>query len=511
MSGLLLCAAVAAQLRLPGLGERPMHADESVHAVKLGDLLDTGRYAYDFNEFHGPTLYYASLPLLWLHGVHRFDQTTEEQLRQVTAVWGVLLVLAVVLLADGLGVGATLAAALLTAVSSALVYYSRYYIQETPLTCFALLLLGCVWRWQRSGRRGWLLAVGVCAGLLVATKETCVLNFGALALGLAAARGDQRMRPRDLGLAALVALATAGLLLSGLRPTPAGLVNFVKSFGPWLHRAQGSGLHRHEWSFYFHRLLYWHRPGAPVWSEGLIAVLALVGCVAAWRPAWLQRAGVAAPLARLLAVYSLALTLVYTLIPYKTPWCLLGFWDGWILLAGLGAAVLVSASGWRGVRGLVSLVLLAGAVQLGWQSWRLNHRANLMAEGRNPYGYVLTAPDVVEVAEDLEEMQRLQLDGRPFIVKVYSSDGYYWPLPWYLRRIPHVGWLTGLDPSDRGHEADISVVLNSPELSDAVKQEFEATHELAGHVGLRRGKENIYQLWLEKRLQAALIQSRQRH
>ena len=38
---------------------------------------------------------------------------------------------------------------------------------------------------------------------------------------------------------------------------------------------------------------------------------------------------------------------VYSAIPYKTPWCLLGFLHGMILLAGVGAVVLVRSA--RGV------------------------------------------------------------------------------------------------------------------------------------------------------------------
>ena len=46
---------LAAALRLSALGERPMHADEAVHAAKLGRLIEQGRYEYDPAEYHGPT------------------------------------------------------------------------------------------------------------------------------------------------------------------------------------------------------------------------------------------------------------------------------------------------------------------------------------------------------------------------------------------------------------------------------------------------------------------------
>jgi putative Mn2+ efflux pump MntP len=46
---------------------------------------------------------------------------------------------------------------------------------------------------------------------------------------------------------------------------------------------------------------------------------------------------------RFLSFYTVALTGIYTVISYKTPWCALNFWLGTILLAGVGAAVLVES------------------------------------------------------------------------------------------------------------------------------------------------------------------------
>ena len=43
----LALVVLAATLRLTALAARPMHADEAVHADKLGSLLEGGGYAYD--------------------------------------------------------------------------------------------------------------------------------------------------------------------------------------------------------------------------------------------------------------------------------------------------------------------------------------------------------------------------------------------------------------------------------------------------------------------------------
>ena len=49
-------------LRLARLDVRPMHNDEANQAIKFGALLESGEYAYDAYDHHGPTLGYRTLP-----------------------------------------------------------------------------------------------------------------------------------------------------------------------------------------------------------------------------------------------------------------------------------------------------------------------------------------------------------------------------------------------------------------------------------------------------------------
>src|SRR5579859_5820655 len=60
-----LLALAAFGLRSWELSSRPMHADEANQAVKAGELVETGRYAFDPHEHHGPTLYYAAWVVGW--------------------------------------------------------------------------------------------------------------------------------------------------------------------------------------------------------------------------------------------------------------------------------------------------------------------------------------------------------------------------------------------------------------------------------------------------------------
>ncbi len=178
-------ALLALAIRLPDLEDRPLHGDEANQTVKAGILLETGRYVYDPHEHHGPTLYYLTLPSFWLHGVTTYAQSEEEDYRIVPVVFGVLLALLLWPFSQGLGRGASLVAAVLTAVSPAMVYYSRYYVQEMLLVAFTFLTIVAGWRWFVSGRTRWAIVTGIALALIHATKETSVFAYAAMLAGLA--------------------------------------------------------------------------------------------------------------------------------------------------------------------------------------------------------------------------------------------------------------------------------------------------------------------------------------
>ena len=64
------------------LAQRPMHNDEAVNAVKFDELWRTHRFAYDPNEYHGPTLYYFTLPVVWISGARDHVERSSAGLQQ---------------------------------------------------------------------------------------------------------------------------------------------------------------------------------------------------------------------------------------------------------------------------------------------------------------------------------------------------------------------------------------------------------------------------------------------
>jgi uncharacterized protein (TIGR03663 family) len=444
-----LTTIVALALRCPRLGERPMHNDEGVNAIKFRDLWEHNSYKYDPTEFHGPSLYYATLVVERLTAAPRFEQFSEARLRFVTVLFGVGLILLVPLLTDGIGKTACISAALLTATSPAFVFYSRDYIHETLLVFFTFLALASGWRYWRTRKLAWALLAGTGVGLMCATKETFVITLAAagLALGLnqfwnrkldASGLPIKASRLNFLHLAAAFAICLLVWLFmfSSFFTNASGLSDSIRTYSSWFNRAAGESPHIYPWHFYFDRLLFFHVQKGPIWSEGLILILALVGTFAGFARKGLSDAN--ASFVRFLALYTFALTAAYSLISYKTPWCLLNFWLGMILLAGVGAAVLIYAARFQWARLAATILLLAGAGQLAAQAWQAG--VPFAADWRNPYVYAQTSRNILEMVQQVEALAQLNPLGHQMRVNVIAPEGEYWPLPWYFRKFDRVGW-----------------------------------------------------------------------
>ncbi|MCL4401069.1 MAG: glycosyltransferase family 39 protein, partial [Acidobacteria bacterium] len=367
----LLILAVASALRIPNLAGRPMHADEAILADKFGGLLEKGSYDYDPRDYHGPVLAYLTLMPAWLAGAHRYADLSEITLRIVPALCGIALVFLPLLLRRAIGLAPAIAAAGLTAVSPAMVYYSRDYIPEMPLTLLTFLTIALGWRYAVTERAGWAVAAGASLGLMFATKETGAIAAVCMLAGLAATVKVRPRKPWHIAAGLAMALLSVFLILGHAGPWEA--------LRGYTERAQ-SPIHRHPWFYYLETLS---------WTEAPILLLAVVGIPMAWK-----RGGVA----RFLAVYGAAMVLAYSLIPYKTPWCVLGFLDALILLAGIGLVFALEK------RRVILILAVAGAAHLAFYAWRDSFPYS--SDPANPYVYAQTGRDVYAIRDRLEALAR---------------------------------------------------------------------------------------------------------
>jgi uncharacterized protein (TIGR03663 family) len=479
----VIALAVCLSLRFARLNVRPMHHDEANQAVKFGTLLERGEYRYDANDHHGPTLYYLTLPAAWLRGQGTLASLDEYTLRGVTAVFGAAALLLLPLLSSGIGRTAVAAGAILMALSPAMVFYSRMFIQESLFACFTLAFVIAIGRVMTGGGLVWSTLAGVAAGLAVATKETSVIVLpSALAAGAFASWSLGPDRPRHRlaegrwRVAAAVTLASAAavaaLFYSSFFTAPGGLLDPFRGARTYVDRGVAPISHAHPWHYYVGLLTYTSSEGVQ-WSEGLVLVLAITGALTAWglpraasrgrpeRGADRLRQGYGGPpklyakaeappphrwspgrafWARYLTCYLAVTAAIFSAIPYKTPWNLLPFYVAAIVLAGIGFSRLLHATTSRALAAVLVAGCLAASVHLGWQAWRAS--VTYASDPRNPYVYAQTVPDAVRMSTRIRELAALHPDGARMQVSVIASPYEQWPLPWYLRTMPNVGYWT---------------------------------------------------------------------
>jgi len=442
-----LSLLLALILRVPDLDQRPFHNDEAVNAVKAGDLLEQGGYRYDPDEFHGPLLPYGTLLLVRATSGASAEHTTEASFRWLALLFGVALIPLLWMIRDALGKSATRWAAWLTALSPSLVFFSRDYIHEMLLVAVTFLLIACLWRYACKPHWKWALAAGVAVGLMHATKETFVLNLAAMGIACGLLRlwpgketdAEREGRRRFLahGLLMVGAWALVALVLfSSFGSNASGPLDSVRSYLPWLNRAGGESPHIHPWWFYAERLFWWDSGKGLPWTEVGLLLFAMVGGVAGFTRRGLGDAS--GGFIRWLALYSGILFVIYTIIPYKTPWCVLGAAHGMVLLAGVGLAVLWRRAWQLPQRVALSIVTLLFVSHTTWQAWALSH--SQVSARRNPWAYADTAPDLRNLLDLVEEVATASPRGHDLNLQVICDDGDYWPLPYYLRKYSGTGW-----------------------------------------------------------------------
>jgi uncharacterized protein (TIGR03663 family) len=477
------------KMRVAQLAQRPMHGDEANQAVRAGTLLEQGVYHYDPADHHGPVLYYAALPFCRA-STRVFSETTEFNFRMVPVVFSMLTLLLMFGLyrSDGKGLFTTpmgaFVAVMFVAVSPAMNYYSRFFIQETMFVTFLTGVLVCAVRYvgneSARAKMAYAAGLGCSLGLALATKETVVLSLAAGAVALALTCGFKRIRDAWCWRDALIVVGVAGgvafLFYSSFLTYPKGAYDAVFStIGTYFKRATAVPEHQHAWNYYLKFLFGWRYGKGPVWSEvGVLAVpigVAVLAPVIRWGLAKRNQSPAALTPQMMWTLFvaytTLVLTFLYSAIPYKTPWCILSFLQGFLLLAAVGMDTLHfelrHSKKWGFVVGTIGVLLLYGAL-----GYLLNQRLDQSkkacfthpADIRNPYVYAHTGLDAMKLVESIEHAAKLKKGQGMYEVSIAiaSPASDYWPLPWYLRKYTNVGYWTKVSDIPESFKPDILIV-----------------------------------------------------
>ncbi|UWZ81913.1 flippase activity-associated protein Agl23 [Occallatibacter riparius] len=445
----LFIALIGLAVRLPQLGTRPMHTDEAVNAYIVGQLLAGEKYTYDPQDRHGPALATLALPLVRLQGARSFADLTESKLRLIPVVAGTITILLFGAAVDLFGLIPCMLAALLLAVAPLPVYYDRYFIHESLFCAATIGLILSGWRAAKTRSVGYAALAGACAALMFACKETSVLHWFALAAAGFASwllnprhdrpAGRWRAAPPLSALGAFLALAL--LLFTGFGTNWKGLTTLAKVAPDALSRAAGQGHEKAFW--YYGRLL------TGGWSGGLLCALACIGFVLAIRKR-------DASAYRLLACYGLFIAIIYSSIPYKTPWLALNLWLPLALLAAKATESvwhwIATTLGPRAAYPLPGALAVIAAVLIAHDT---RQRVFLhAADEANPYAYAHTTEDILGLEAEIHDLAHKSGIARPRIAVIASDP---WPLPWYLRQFDQVGFY---QPGQQVPDADFYITSN---------------------------------------------------
>jgi uncharacterized protein (TIGR03663 family) len=455
--------AVAALLRLLFLTQKPLHHDEGVNGLFLATLFRTGYYHYDPANYHGPSLYYFSLVptainnlLHWGHGLSTFA------IRFTTASFGVGVVWLMLCLRRFIGSTAALAAAALATVSPGFVFFSRYYIHEILFVFFSLGTI-VAWLWYRAaGKARYLMLASASAALLFTTKETWIITVAVWLIAIPCTILYLRVRKRSYDVppwlpepaagstrnlylkAAAIFVAISVLLYCSFFVNPRGILDSVLTFAYWTKTGQ-NGIYNKDWTTYF----------AWLWQEEApILMLGAVGTLVA-----LVRAR--SYFMVFCAFWSMGIFAAYSLVPYKTPWLVLSIILPLVIMAGY----VIGEAYQPGLRAFIAIIAGAAIVFSLYQAIDVSfvNYDNDSACGSvqcYPYIYAHTNRDFLGLVSEIEAIAAADPAKKKIGITVDSPE--HWPLPWYLREYPNVGYFGHIvqtsEPIVIAHESQVAEV-----------------------------------------------------
>ncbi len=454
---LFVVFVVAVIIRVPRLAHRPMHGDEAVNAYKVGQLLETGTYRYDPKEFHGPSLYYFSLIPAYIGSVESFSALTEPILRILPVVFSLFLILLLMFFNSRSEFRSRLLVVFLLTISPVMVFYSRYYIHEMIFVFFTYAFLFTLYRFMEKPQTKMAIINGLALGGMIITKETWIVPtfaaFFAAAVLILLKQSKVKISRNHLFYWAGAVITLYVLFYSSFFSNVQGLSDGIKTYAVYFLRGTGMSIHAKPWYYYFS--LLWLSDGR--WSEAGILLFALIGIISII----FKKDNI---FYIFIAVFTLITAVIISLIPYKTPWNLLLFWPGAILLAAAGIGYFYDLLTGTLFKAAFSVMFSLILLHLIWQMYELNYRYD--SSPTNPYVYAHPTRDVFKIERKIEKLTKISPDGYAMLIQVIIPHRDYWPLPWYLRKFKRIGYWSNMPQSKEAADIYITNPTLEGELGD---------------------------------------------
>ncbi|MCM8776494.1 MAG: TIGR03663 family protein [Candidatus Omnitrophica bacterium] len=402
------------------LNIKPPQHDEGVNGWFIEEIISNGFYEYDPANYHGPLHHYLMTLFYILFGRNLWA------LRLPAVIFSFAALYLMIRFKSYLGKFTAYAGTLFVAVSPGMIFYSRYAIHESALYFFSVLALLGFFRFmtERDKISLWFLGMGI-TGMIV-TKETFVLTLVCFALSLVTLSLYEKFSPsletcsppkasftrHDVIRVVFYSVFIYVLLYSGFFLNWEGVAGVFRCFGEWFtnsfdHVAGQKG-HFKPFVYWIQLFLRYEWPA----FAGILACFFFLGPTPRW--------------ARLIAIYASGLLLIYSLIPYKTPWCILQLI--WPFLFVTAAALQELAKSGKNMKRLAVAMTILVALLSGQKSVSLNFFH--YTDDQEPYVHVQTYPEIMKITDKILKLAKR--DPTKKHMTVYVVMKAYWPISWLL-------------------------------------------------------------------------------
>ena len=430
----LLPLVILLLFRFYDLGARPPHHDEGVNGWFVDGIFDRGYYIYDPQNYHGPLYFYILAVFEKVFGRSLIV------LRIPTVIFGSLISFTPFLFRKWLGRYGTWIVALVFTVSPALIFYSRYAIHET---LFVLASIFFFYYWLKvkeenfTPKNRW--GFGLSLAAMVSLKENFVLYGASLVIAEAILSYFTKKKPFPfdkkfrvgLGISIFIALSCIVILFTGFFQDVNGIPNFFKAFVLWFDTGEkGNGHQKPFW--------YWIQLMAKLEWPGLFGLLLTPLVFFKFKKVKSAKFKFIVPNEiKLVAVMSFILLLLYSVVSYKTPWCLLGFYWGLVFVMGfwLGRWFESMKKGLK--RGVVLLLFGSGLFVSLYQSYDVAY-LHPDQEGHY-YIYGQTFHDMMVPLNEILAKAQAKPDLRK-TVRIQIISSFTWPMPFVLGEFKQTGY-----------------------------------------------------------------------
>ncbi len=479
---------LGAILRIIFLGMKPAHFDEGINGWFVDQMVKNGFYRYDPTNYHGPLHFYVLFLSETLLGRNIYALRIPVVCLSILCVWLTMR------FEPFVGRNISRLAALAMAISPGFVFYGRYSIHEIWLQLFTMLfILGLIGLW-RKGSTNYLWCFGMGMTGMILTKETYIIHVTCALLAMLVVwltnfvSKVPNLRPAPqtwsyTDLLVMLAVAAAAIIFfySGTFFNWPGLKGLYTTFQTWFKTGSNGNGHEKPWQ-------YWILPYGDRHDGALIPRYEqpmLIGLLfAAYCGIFVKNITL-----RFLAIFGTGTLLAYTVVHYKTPWCIIAF--GWPLFFTFASILLIvpkkyrlsstSAGAGKGAGDTADAKMAKFTVASYYGSLaiilclslalciRLNYfRCSSFEE---PYVYVQSYNDIFKLTKPL--FQLVDKDPTKYQMTGHLIRTSTYPFPWILGDFTRVGYYeAGNMPGD----VDGDFLIVQADKLDEVKSKMKGSY-----------------------------------